>query len=97
MAGVSIVYVDGSFATGKTRPNDYDACYSFFGVKSELMDPALLDFSNQRKGMKEKYRGEFFPADWTADQLGTPFLEFFQKDRAGRLRGIIALDLSTLP
>lgn len=96
-AGVSCLYLDGSFATGKTKPNDYDACYSIRGVKGSLMDRVLLDFSDERAAMKAKYKGEFFPAEWGADRQGTPYLEFFQKDRAGRSKGIIALDLDTLP
>jgi hypothetical protein len=96
-ACVTHVYVDGSFATKKFKPNDFDACYSIATVKSELLDPVFLDFSNERAAMKAKYKGEFFPAEEDADGLGTPYREFFQRDRQGRKKGIIVLDLSTLP
>ena len=97
-AGVSCLYLDGSFVTGKTKPNDYDACYSIRGVKGSLMDAVLLDFSDGRAAMKAKYKGEFFPAEERADHEGTPYLEFFQKVKGKRrLKGIIALDLGTLP
>lgn len=41
--------------------------------------------------------GELFPADWEADEQGRTFLEFFQTDQQDIPKGIIAIDLGTLP
>lgn len=97
-AGASVVFLDGSFATKKHNPSDIDGCYNIDEVDPSVLDPVFRDFKNDRKAMKDKYGAEFFPATWIADNLsGDPFLTFFQKDRNGRAKGIIALDLSTLP
>ena len=42
-------------------------------------------------------RGEFFPADWSVQPDGTTFLDYFQRDRTGQPKGIIAIDLGGLP
>jgi hypothetical protein len=52
-----------------------------------------MDFSNQRAAQKAEFGGELFPASWAADWQGRPYLEFFQLDRKGRPKGIIAVDL----
>lgn len=50
----------------------------------------------EREAQKARYGGELFPADAAADHRGTRFLEFFQFDgRAGRPKGIIAIDLGS--
>ena len=97
LAGVTELYLDGSFATKKKNPCDYDACYSIHGVDPAKLDPVLLDFKNSRMAMKQKYKGEIFPAEAAASFLGPPYREFFQKDKNGRKKGIVILDLGTLP
>lgn len=47
----------------------------------------------KRAAQKGEYGGEFFPVGWRADNAGTQFLEFFQIDRDGNPKGIIAIDL----
>lgn len=93
-AGCRTVYLDGSFVTNKEVPNDFDACWDDDGVDIELIDPVLLEFDRGRATQKAKFRGEFFPASWTARMRGDVFLEFFQIDReTGQRKGIVALDL----
>jgi hypothetical protein len=53
----------------------------------------LLKFDAKRSAQKAAYGGEFFPAGWPADSAGTLFLEFFQMDRDGNPKGIIAINL----
>ena len=77
----------------KELPGDFDACWETGGVDEDLLDPVLLDFRNLRVAQKRKFWGEFFVADWAADPAGTRFLEFFQRDREGRRKGIIVLNL----
>jgi hypothetical protein len=88
-----IVYIDGSFVTQKEHPNDFDGCWETTGVDPDLLDPILLTFDNKRAAQKAKYLGEFFPAEAQADSVGRTFLEFFQNDRNGNPKGIVAIDL----
>ena len=102
-AGCDTLYVDGSFVTQKESsfgapPNDFDGCWAVSKVDPTKLDPVLLDFSNKRAAQKAKFFGELFPAGSPADNRGTTFLDFFQQDKnTGEPKGIIALDLSSLP
>ena len=96
-AGCRAVYLDGSFVTSKTYPNDYDACWEEAGVNPMALDPVLLTFDAGRATQKAKYLGELFPISIIADSGGLSFLEFFQTDKeTGRPKGIIAIDLRGL-
>ena len=95
-AGCRRLYVDGSFVTTKEHPNDHDNCWDIDGVNPDVLDPVLLDFDDLRAAQKAKFGGELFPASWQADRNGTPFFEFFQRDREGQPKGIIALNLMEL-
>lgn len=93
-AGCRTVYIDGSFATSKEVPNDFDACWEEAGVEPELLDLVLLEFDAGRAAQKARYLGELFPASLGATVEGMSFLEFFQTDReTGGSKGIIAVDL----
>ena len=48
-------YIDGSFATNKIFPGDFDVCYELGGMSSDLLDPVLKDFSNARAAQKAKF------------------------------------------
>lgn len=97
-AGCRRAYVDGSFATAKDAPADFDGCWEPQGVDPDALDPVLLDFSNGREAQKAKYGGELFVANAGAAPAGTAFLEFFQRDKAtGDPKGIVAIDLRNLP
>ena len=94
-AGCRKVYIDGSFVTAKEVPGDYDICWSIDNVIPEKLDPVLLDFSpNGRDIMKEKYKGDLFPAEIPEGISGKLFLDFFQTDKiTGEQKGIIALEI----
>ncbi len=96
-AGCQRIYIGGSFATSKEFPGDFDVCWeddSVDFVKLKDLDPVLLDFKNHRAAQKAKYDGELFPAGSIVSMDGKTFLEFFQQDRDGNSKGIIAIDLS---
>ena len=98
IAGAGSAYIDGSFVTAKARPGDFDACWDAAGVNPALLDPVLLQFDNQRAAQKIKYGGELFPANFKATPAGTRFIDFFQIDKdSGSPKGILAIDLGTLP
>ncbi len=80
-AGCRTVYLNGSFVTNKTHPNDYDACWEEAGVDPTALDPVLLTFDLGRAAQKAKYPGELFPASVIADADGLSFLEFSRQTR----------------
>jgi hypothetical protein len=95
-AGCQRIYTCGSFVTSKEFPGDFDACWEDDNVdfvKLKELEPVLLDFKNHRAAQKAKYGGELFPASSIASLDGKTFLEFFQQDRDGNPKGIIAIDL----
>lgn len=95
LAGCRLMILDGSFVTNKPLPNDYDGAWEPLNVDLSLLDPVLLDFSNQRAAMKAKYKGELFPAHFDAG-TGTLFRDFFSTDRNGVAKGVIEIDLGSL-
>ena len=95
-AGCTAIYIDGSFVTRKAEPNDFDGCWSGTGVDPAKLDPVLLDFTNERRAMKEKFGGELFVAETPADLDGRTFLDFFQTEMRRQVRvrkGIIGIKL----
>jgi hypothetical protein len=94
IAGCGILYLDGSFTTGKPHPDDYDGCWDPNGIDFSILDPVLLDFSNKRAAQKRKYLGEMFPALALNGTSGT-FLDFFQVEKfSGQPKGIIRISLA---
>jgi hypothetical protein len=67
----------------KDLPQDYDAAWETAGVNPALLDPVLLG-------------GEFFPASAYA-AAGVLYRDFFQKDRNGVSKGVLQIDLGSLP
>ncbi|MCC7368734.1 MAG: hypothetical protein IT306_09950 [Chloroflexi bacterium] len=100
-AGCRRAYIDGSFVTAKEAPNDFDACWEMADVEFDSLDqlaPVLLDWRNRRAAQKATFGGELFIAESAADPRGTPYLDFFQRDRdTGDPKGIVAIDLGGLP
>ena len=96
-AGVRRVFIDGSFVTTKADPNDVDGCWEWTEeVHLDLLDPVLLDFTQARQAMRDKYGVDFFLATWVEAGSGLTFLDFFQRNRADELKGIIQLDLEEM-
>lgn len=93
-AGCRTLYIDGSFVTDKAVPNDYDACWDIVGVKHDRLDPLLLRADEEGKvEMAAKYGGDIRLAGLSFGDFDGIFLEFFQTDREGRRKGIVALSL----
>lgn len=91
-AGSPQIFLDGSYVTSKPIPADYEVCWDIRFVRSELLDLVFFDLTNNRQKQKEKYGGEFFPAQLTEGMSGKPFLEFFQTDKhTGAAKGILKL------
>ena len=97
-AGCKRIYVDGSFITTKEQPGDFDACWDATEVDIDLLDalePAFLELRPPRKSQKEKFGGEFFPADIPASLSGQIFKDFFQVDKNGNPKGIVVIELGS--
>lgn len=93
-AGCKRIFINGSFVTSKERPNDFDALWDIDGVDPEKLDPVLLDFSARRAAQKEKYFGEFFPAQMIETGTGRLFLDFFQIDKeTAKRKGIVEINV----
>lgn len=94
-ANCSLIYIDGSFVTSKEIPGDYDLCWSLVGVAENNIDKSLINFTPAgRARMKEKYRGDIFPAELPEGGSGKLFVDFFQSDKnTGEKKGIVAIEL----
>ena len=79
----------------KNRANKNGA-WEPVGVDPLRIDPVLLDFSRGRAAMKLKYGGELFPASARA-AAGVCYRDFFQRDRNGVPKGVLQIDLGSLP
>lgn len=95
-AGCGELLLDGSFVTAKVLPRDYDGAWEPAGVDPNRLDPILLDFTNRRAAMKGKYFGDLFPASFQAAP-GVVYRDFFKTDRNGVAKGIVLIDLRSLP
>lgn len=95
-AGCRELLLDGSFVTAKPLPRDYDGAWETVGVDPDRLDPVLLDFRNRRAAMKAKYLGELFPASASAAP-GVLYRDFFKTDRNGVEKGVVLIDLRSLP
>src|SRR6267143_6604240 len=91
-AGCKVVYLDGSFVTSKLVPKDYDCCWDPGGMDLRNVDAMIRDTSpSARKKQIAKFGGEFFPSSIDESSSKKPFLEFFQTDREGKRKGIVAI------
>ena len=91
ISGVKTLWINGSFTTDKTEPNDIDGCWEYSAnVDTKVLDPAFL---GSRKDMKEKYGLDFFIASIVEAGSGLPFPKFFQVNRDGDPKGIIVINL----
>lgn len=63
-------------------------------MDEEALDPVFWDFSNGRAAQKERFGGEFFPAQLPEGATGRAFVEFFQVNKVtGGPKGIVAIRL----
>jgi hypothetical protein len=91
-AGCQLVYLDGSFVTRKANPGDFDACWDVQNVDDDKLDPIFWDFSRGRAAQKQRFLGEFFPAQLPEGATGKAFLEFFQVNKVtGGRKGVVAI------
>jgi hypothetical protein len=81
IAGCRRVIIGGSFVTDKEHPNDFDGWYDDFCLDPDVLDPLFVENVDDQHIV---FGGRLFDL---------PSYEgFFQTDRAGRPKGVIALD-----
>jgi len=95
-AGCPRVFVGGSFVTAKSEPGDFDIAWDMMAVDVDALDPVFLDFENERAAQKQRFGGEFFPAQLIEGATGRSFLQFFQRTRNDEPVGIVAIELGTI-
>ncbi|MCY4555430.1 MAG: hypothetical protein OXF79_03420 [Chloroflexi bacterium] len=91
-AGCTEILLDGSFVTEKAMPGDYDGTWETAGVDVDRLDPVFLNAG----AVRAKYFGDLLPAAGVAEP-GVPFRDFFQTDRNGVEKGVVLVDLRSLP
>ncbi len=94
--GCQTVYLDGSFVTSKRNPGDFDCAWDPRGVDPSL-DPTFFDFANERESQKTKWGGEFLPSTMRETRSGVTFREYFRKVHDPPEKGIVVLQLRSLP
>lgn len=100
-AGVRQVYLDGSFVSNKKKPNDYDVCWnpSQPGLNLDRLPRCLHPCHRDSSLQKRTYRGEFYPESTLVHEglvcgiEGMTIVEFFQRGRDGKDKGIVLLNL----
>jgi len=90
-AGCLAVWLDGSFVTMKEEPNDYDGAWEIAGVDVSQLDEAFRGEDSPAK-TKAKYSGTLYPVSAIVELDWSVLLGFFQFDKAGDRRGIVALN-----
>ena len=86
-AGVKRIWLNGSFVTDKSDPNDIDGCWEYIkAVDINILDPIFLETPAK---IKDKYGLDFYIANYIEGGSGLPFPKFFQKNRDGNAKGII--------
>jgi hypothetical protein len=96
-AGGRWLFVDGSFTTIKPVPGDWDGCIAEEGIDFARLNPLFQDIDANRDAIKDRYRCDLFFAGVTERKSGRPFRKFFQHTRDGKPKGVLVLDLSTVP
>ncbi len=95
-AGCKEVLLGGSFVTEKVMPGDYDGVWETQGVDPNRLDPVILDSTGRFAAVRTRYRGDLFPASLEAEP-GMNFRDFFQTDRDDNPKGVVLLNLGSLP
>jgi hypothetical protein len=85
-ADCTVAWIGGSFVTSKPYPDDFDGCFDAGTCWGEF-NPILGDLDRQQA----EYGGEVRP------DFSGQFQRYLQTDKDGYPRGIVELDLRTLP
>lgn len=96
-AGCQTIYVGGSFVTRKQTPGDIDVLWEGAATDWRYLRqvaPVFFDATSARQ--KRIFGGEFFPDEGIEVESNLTFLEFFQRTRRGRPRGIVRIRITDI-
>lgn len=96
-AGCERVFVGGSFVTSKKSPKDMDVLIDTDNVDVSLVHPMFVDLHVGRAMTLATFAAEFFPTWLVEGDSGLTMLEFLQQTRDGEPKGLVRIDLDTLP
>ena len=96
-AGVSRVFIGGSFVTSKKQPKDMDVLIDTFGADPARVHPMFIDLHNGRIATLSLFGAEFFPIWLVEASVDEPFIDFFQHDKHMQPVGIVEIHLDSLP
>lgn len=95
--GCPSILVGGSFVTAKDEPKDIDFVWmALNGMDFSAMHPALFSTAGIN-WLRFKVGADIFPSNWIEADSGERFAIFFQHTKDGRPKGVVAVDLSTMP
>jgi len=99
-AGISVIWIAGSFVTSKDDPGDFDGVWDprALSFDPRKVDPILMDLNDLNNGrikQKLKYGGELLAGSET--KSGAAFQSFFQQSIDGTPKGIVRLRLRDIP
>ena len=95
-AGCGLFLVDGSFVTRKEFPGDFDACCDFTGMSAITL--MRLRLMASKEIMKAEYYGEVYAyARSVPSDERYSFREFFQRDVDDIPKGLVHLNLASVP
>ncbi|MFH6780892.1 MULTISPECIES: DUF6932 family protein [Methylobacterium] len=88
--------LDGSFVTRKEFPGDFDACCDYTGMSPIAL--TRLRLMGSKEIMKAEYHGEVYAyAQQVSSQNQYTFREFFQRDIEDIRKGMVRLNLESVP
>jgi hypothetical protein len=94
--GCRRVWLDGSFATSKADPGDFDLAWDLAGVDFDALarrDPVLDPLFPDRAAQLRRYGGECFAI---SEPVTSGVVATFRRDRLGREKGIVVVELANL-
>ncbi len=94
--GCRLFLLDGSFVTEKDMPSDFDACCDYSGIPPK--DLYRLRLMDSKEVMKAEWSGEIYPfQEHVPSDCRYTFRAFFQSDRDDMPKGVVSLDLGSVP
>jgi hypothetical protein len=84
--------------TAKPDPDDFDGAWDYTDIDLRRVDSVLVDLTDMNSGrnrQKAKYGGELLIGK--EGRTGLWYQQFFQLDQDGGTKGIVLLDLRTVP
>ncbi|XYD11439.1 hypothetical protein R1A27_14145 [Methylobacterium sp. NMS12] len=94
--GCALFLLDGSFVTRKEFPGDFDACCDYTGMSAIAL--IRLRLMGSKEIMKAEYLGEVYAYEQQVPSDGRyTFREFFRRDLDDIPKGMVRLNLASVP